>query len=163
MEHPCDWANKPTEPPILGMPSHRSTVLPTTPNATWVLKNPSSNKLLSPPVLKSRSASVTMASTPLPTWLHILPIAWITILVLEYGLVPIHILILQLLLDTVLSLSKGTLMLDLLLQLRLGNANPNRSQLCKEARGPCCTIPFGVGYCPTAQRHLVLWGEAGGL
>ena len=126
MEHPCDWANKPTEPPILGMPSHRSTVLPTTRDTAWVLKNPSSNKLLSPPVLKSRSASVTMASTPLPTWLHILPIAWITILVLEYGLVPIHILILQLLLDTVLSLSKGTLMLDLLLQLRLGNANPNR-------------------------------------
>ena len=104
-----------------------------------------------------------MANASLPTWLHISPIAWITILVLEYGLVPIHILILQLLLDTVLSLSKGTLMLDLLLQLRLGNANPKRSQLCKEARGPCCTILFGVGYSPTAQRHLVLWGEGGGL
>ena len=104
-----------------------------------------------------------MASAHLPTWLHILPIAWITILVLEYGLVPIHILILQLLLDTVLSLSKGTLMLDLLLQLRLGNANPKTSLLWKEARGPCFTIPFGVGYCPTAQRHLVLWSEAVGL
>ena len=91
-----------------------------------------------------------MASVPLPTWSDILPIAWITILVLEYGLVPIHILILQLFLDTTLSLSKGTLMLDLLLQLRLVNANPKRSQLCKEARGPCCTIHFGVGYCLTA-------------
>ena len=163
MEPPCDWANKPTDSPILGVPSHRSTVPPTTRDATWVLKNPSSSKLLSPPVLKSRSASVTMASAPLPTWLHISPIAWITILVLEYGLVPIHILILQLLLDMALSLNKGTLTLDLLLQLCLGNANPKRSQLCKEARGPCCTIPFGVGYSPTAQRHLVLWGEGGGL
>ena len=35
-------------------------------------------KLLSPAVLKSRSASVTMASVPLPTWSHILPIAWVT-------------------------------------------------------------------------------------
>ena len=163
MEPPCDWANKPTEPPILGMPSHRSTVLPTTRDAAWILKNPNSNKLLSPLVLKSRSASVTMANAHLPTWLHISPIAWITILVLEYGLVPIHILILQLLLDTVLSLSKGTLMLDLVVQLLLGNANPKRSQLCKEAKGPCCTIPYGVGYYPTDQRHLVLWGEAGGL
>ena len=163
MEPPCDQANKPIDSLILGVPSHRATVLPTTRDASWVLKNPSSSKLLSPPILKSRSASVTMASAPLPTWLHISPIAWITILVLEYGLVTIHILILQLLLDTTLSLSKGTLTLDLLLQLCLGNANPRRSQLCKEARGPCCTIPFGAGYCPPAQRHLVLWGEAGEL
>ena len=155
MEPPCDWANKPTDSPNLGVPIHRSTVPPTTRNAAWVLKNPSSSKLLSPPVLRSRSASLTMASAALPTWLHISPIAWITILILEYGLVPIHILILQLLLDTALSLSKGTLMLDLLLQLCLGNANPRRSQLCKEARGPCCTIPFGAGYCQPDQRHLV--------
>ena len=104
-----------------------------------------------------------MASVPLRTWLHILPIAWITIWVLEYGLVLIHILILQSLLDTALSLSKGTFILDLLLQLRLGNANPKRSQLCKDARGPCGTIPFGVGYYPIVQKHLVLWGEAGRL
>ena len=142
--------------PSLNCPPHHSRRLMGT-------ENPSSSKLLSPPVLRSRSASLTMASTPLPTWLHISPIAWITNLVLEYGLVPIYIRILQLFLDTTLSLSKGTLMLDLLLQLCLGNANPRRSQLCKEARGPCCTIPFGVGYCPTAQRHLVLWGEAVGL
>ena len=104
MEPPYDWANKPTDSPIMGVPSHRSTVLPTTRGAACILKNPSSSKLLNPPILKSRSASVTMASAHLPTWLHISPIAWITILVLEYGLVPIHILILQLLLDTVLSL-----------------------------------------------------------
>ena len=79
---------------------------------------------------------------------------------LEYGLAPIHILILLLLLDTALSLSKGTLTLNLLLQLCLLNANPRRSQLCKEARGLRCTIPSVLGstYCPTAQRHLVLWG-----
>ena len=112
---PYDWANKPTNSPILGVSSLRSTILPTTPDASWVLKNPSSIKLLSPPVLKSRSAFVTMTSAPLPTWLHILPIAWITILVQEYGLVLIHILILQLLLDMAFNLSKGTLTLDLLL------------------------------------------------
>ena len=46
---------------------------------------------------------------------------------LEYGLAPIQILLLLLLLDTALSLSKGTLMLDLLLQLRLVNAKSRRS------------------------------------
>ena len=52
---------------------------------------------------------------------------------LEYGLAPIQILILLLLLDTALSLSKGMLTLDLLLHLRLVNAKPRRSQLCKKA------------------------------
>ena len=56
----------------------------------------------------------------------------------------IHVLIVPLLLDMALSLSKATLMLDLILQLRLVNANPRSSQLCKEARGLRCTIPFGV-------------------
>ena len=84
---------------------------------------------------------------------------------LEYGLAPIQTLILLLLLYTALSLSKGTLTLDLLLQFDVVNAKPGRSQLCKQAKGLHCTIPLVLAstYYPIAQRHLVLWREAGGL
>ena len=75
---------------------------------------------------------------------------------LEYGLALIRILILLLLLDTALSLSKGTLTLDLLLHLRLVNAKPRRSQLCKKAWG-CTALSLWCWLARTAPQHKDIW------